>query len=102
MYGYYLNNSIIGYVSLENKGNSIFELRNLSVLPEYRHKGCGKQLLDFCKAKVRELNGNKITISIIEENTMLKDWYILNNFVHTGTKLFDHIPFTVGFMECTI
>ena len=102
MYGYYLNNNIIGYVSLENKDNGAFELRNLAILPEYRHRGYGKQILDFCKMKVKELNGDKITLGIIEENTVLKNWYAANGFVHTGIKLFDHLPFTVGYMECTV
>ena len=102
MHGYYLNNTMIGYASLEIKGLSTFELRNLAVLPEYRHMGYGKQILDFCKMKVRELNGNIITLGIIEENTMLKNWYIANGFIHIGTKLFEHLPFTVGFMECTV
>jgi len=62
MYGYFSNECMIGYVSLENKGNGVFELNNLAILPEYRHKGFGKQLLDFCKAKVKELNGYNIII----------------------------------------
>ena len=102
MYGFYLGNAIIGYVSLEDKGNSVFELRNLSILPEHRHNGYGKQLLDFCKVKVKELNGKSISISIIEENTVLKKWYIVNSFEHIGTKLFEHLPFTVGYMECHV
>jgi len=102
MYGFYLGDEAIGYVSLENKGNTVFELRNLSVLPEYRKKGYGEQLLAFCKIKVKELNGTKISIGIIEENIKLKNWYIRNGFIHTGTKQFDHLPFTVGYMECPV
>ena len=102
MYGYYLSNNLVGYVSLENKGNSIFELRNLAVLPDYRRNGYGKHILNFCKTKVKELNGTKITIGIIEENTVLKNWYIANGFVHIGTKHFEHLPFTVGYMECVV
>ncbi len=37
--------------------------------------------------------------TIIEENTVLKNWYIANGFVHTGTKKFDHLPFTTGYLE---
>jgi len=102
MFGYYLDNNIIGYVSLENKDNGVFKLHNLGVLPEHRHKGYGKQLLDFCKMKVKESNGNRITIGIIEENTVLKNWYAANGFVHICTKLFDHLPFTAGYMECEV
>ena len=102
MYGYYLNNDIIGYVSLIKKDESTYELNNLAVLPEYRHKGFGKELVEFCKNKVKEIGGNKIILGMIEENTRLKNWYMQNGFAHTGTKKFDRFPFTAGFMECEI
>ena len=99
MYGYFIKNSIAGYCSLENKDNGVFELHNLAVLPKYRHKGLGTQMLDFCKAKVREMGGSKITLGLIEENITLKKWYCANGFTHVGTKKFEHLPFTVGYME---
>jgi diamine N-acetyltransferase len=80
-------------------GNGVFEMNDVAILPNYRHKGYGKQILDFCKAKVAELGGHKINIGIVEDNTKLKNWYLQNDFNHTGTKTFDGLPFTVGFME---
>lgn len=102
MFGLYDNKQLIGYVSLSRENEGVVELHNLAVLPEYRHKGYGKQLLDFCKSKVKESGSNKITIGIIEENNMLKNWYAENGFVHTGTHNFAHLPFTVGFMKCEV
>jgi len=99
MYGLYENGRLVGYISLSNKNEGVYELHNLAVLPDYRHKGYGKQILDFCKTRVKELGGSKITIGIIEEHTVLKNWYAANGFVHTGIKTFAHLPFTVGFME---
>ena len=99
MYGLYDNGRLVGYVSLSNKNDGVYELHNLAVLPEYRHRSYGKQLLDFCKMKAKEVGGCKIAIGIIEENTVLKNWYAANGFSHTGTKIFAHLPFTVGFME---
>ena len=72
-------------------------MNDVSVLPEYHHLDMGKSC--YSKTKVKKLGGSKITIGIVEENTVLKDWYTANGFVHTGTKKFDHMPFTVGFME---
>jgi hypothetical protein len=46
-----------------------------------------------------EFGGNKITIGIIDENTVLKDWYSANGFIHTGVKRYEHLPFAVGYME---
>lgn len=102
MYGLYESKRLVGYFSLSKENNGAYELHNLAVLPKYRHKRYGKQLLDFCKMKVIEYGGSKITIGIIEENIVLKNWYASNGFTHTGTKIFDHLPFTVGFMEWKI
>ena len=99
MSGLYANALQVGYYSLSDEGNGVFELHNLAVLPECRHNGYGRMLLDHAKEKVRSLGGHKITMGIIEENTLLKEWYLANGFVHAGTKKFDHLPFTVGFME---
>lgn len=99
MYGLYEQEKLVGYVSLSIDENNAAELHNLAVLPEYRHKGYGKRLLDHCEKKAKEMGCNKIKIDIIEENKILKDWYLKNGFIHLFTKKFDHLPFTVGFME---
>lgn len=99
MYGLYAGKKIIGYMSLSKEGGGDFELHNLAILPEYRHRGFGKQMLDFAKEKVMSLGGASIKVGIIEESTVLKDWYIANGFVPTGTKKFDHLPFTSGYLE---
>ena len=101
MFALYEEERLVGYVSLSEE-NGTFELHNLAVLPECRHKGYGRQLLDFCKAKVKEAGGEKIVLSFIEENGVLKNWYAKNGFVPTGTKKFEHLPFTTGYMECTL
>jgi hypothetical protein len=49
--------------------------------------------------KIKESGGYKINISIVEENTVLKNWYAEYGFNHIGTKKYDHLPFTSGYME---
>lgn len=90
----------VGYFSLCKSGesNTVFELNNLSVLPEYRHMGFGGMMIDKAKKTVKNLGGEKINIGIIEENERLKNWYKKKGFVHMGTKKFPHLPFTTGFM----
>lgn len=102
MFGYFLDSEIIGFVSLTENSETSFEMNNLSILPEFRHKGYGKELLDICRLIVKELGGNKITIGIIEDNAKLKEWYTAYGFIHTGTRKFEHLPFTVGFMELNV
>ena len=102
MYGLYEKERLVGYVSISKEADGVYEIHNLAVLPEHRHKSYGKQLLDFCMEKVSELGGIKVTISITEENTVLKNWYTAYGFVHTGTKKFEHLPFTSGYMELEV
>ena len=102
MFALYAGKTIIGYMSLSKDEDGSYGLHNLAVLPEYRHKGFGKLLLDHGKSVVKSQGGSKIKIGIIEESTVLKNWYIANGFTHTGTKKFDHLPFTSGYLEWNV
>lgn len=102
MFGLYDSGRLAGYASLSKEGDGTYELHNLSVLPEHRHCAYGRMLLNYAKEKVRESGGQKIKIGIIDEGTVLKNWYTANGFEHTGTKKFEHLPFTVGFMEWSV
>lgn len=98
-FGLCVGEKTFGFMSLTYKGNGTYELNKLAVLPGWRHYGYGKKMLNYCKEKVRELGGSKIILDIIEENTVLKNWYAANGFIHIGTKKFEHLPFTTGYME---
>ena len=98
-YGYFEDEKLVGFVSLTDVGESVFELGTLSVLPEYRHLGYGKALVDFCKEKTREFGGNKILISLVDTHIVLKKWYLSNGFLHIETKKYEHIPLPIGYME---
>ncbi|MCL1844241.1 MAG: GNAT family N-acetyltransferase [Defluviitaleaceae bacterium] len=89
----------VGFVTLTHRGTGVFEMKFLSVIPEYRGFGIGQQLLDFCKKKAPTLGGRKIIIDIIEENTALKEWYLRNGFIHTRTEVIENHPFTIGYLE---
>ncbi len=87
-----------GYYSLLLKKDHECELGNLSVLPEYRHRGIGKELLQHAVRIAREQHCSLMRLSIVEENTVLRKWYEQYGAVHTGTEKFDFFPFTVGYM----
>lgn len=99
MFGAFLDGIMIGFISLDKKNETQIELEKITILPEFRHLGYGKTLLAYAKNTAAGLGANKITIGIIEENAVLKSWYIKNGFISTGTTSFEHLPFTVGFME---
>jgi len=99
MSAFYDNGKIVGCYSLLLQENNECELNNLCVLPEYRHKGIGEALLKDAFQAAEELNCTKMNIGIVEENAVLKKWYELFGFIHTGTQKFDFFPFTCGYMK---
>jgi GNAT superfamily N-acetyltransferase len=102
MAGLFEDDKPVGFAQLSRKDDNVFELGKLTVLPCCRHNGYGARLLGWARSAAGKLGVRKITIGIIEENTVLKSWYLSNGFVHTGTHVFPHLPFTVGFMELQI
>lgn len=100
MYGFYEDKRLIGCVGIEDpQKDDTFYIERLAVLPQHRHKGIGRRLLDFAFEKIKSNNGKTVSIGIIDENTVLKEWYKKYGFEETGTKKFDHLPFTVCFLQ---
>lgn len=102
MFLFYRDEYPVGYFSLSKCSDEEWELNNLAVLPQYRHLGIGKAMTNYAISTVKSFGGNKITIGIIEENTKLKEWYLSLGFRHISTRKFEHLPFTVGFMELNL
>ena len=102
MFLFYQDGIPVGYFSLVRCKDEEWELNNLAVLPEHRHLGIGKEMVDYAVAMVKNNGGNKISIGIIEENTKLKNWYLKLDFNHISTRKFEHLPFTVGLMELNL
>ncbi len=99
MYVYEDNGTLCGYYSLLMQDNNECELNNLAVLPKYRHKGIGKELLKHAFTVAKDNGCNLMNIGIVEENKILRKWYEDNGAVHVGTKKFDFFPFTCGFLK---
>lgn len=99
MFGLYDGGRQIGFAALEKAKDGVYYLERLAVLPSERHKGYGKTLMDFAFDYVTKQGGTMISIGIINENTILKDWYVAYGFVETSTRTFEHLPFTVCFMS---
>lgn len=99
MYVLEREHSIIGFMQLEKKDDQRVELQKITVIPEFRHYGYGTKMLQFAAQRAREVGVKYLTIGIIEENTILKEWYRKNGFTPDGTRKFEHLPFIVGFMR---
>ena len=89
-----------GCIAIErSKEDSVFFIERLAVLPVWRHNGYGRMLMDHAFVEIINRGGMKASIGIINENIVLKKWYEDYGFKETGIRKFDHLPFTVCFME---
>ena len=98
----YLNEEdggICGYYSLALLDQGACELGNLSVLPEYRHRGVGGRLLLHALKTAGEQHCTVMNLGIVEENTVLRKWYERYGAIHTGTEKLDFFPFSCGYMK---
>ncbi|HOF33028.1 MAG TPA: GNAT family N-acetyltransferase [Spirochaetota bacterium] len=104
LFGLFENGILVGTVALEKSKENpeIFYLERLSVLPEKRHLGYGRKLMDFAKNRAAVEKAKKISIGVIDSNEILKSWYIEYGFKETMIKSYDHLPFKVCFMELNI
>lgn len=90
---------ILGYCSVLFLNGKECEMNNLCILPEYRHEKKGEELLLNAFEIARERGCQLMKIGIVEENTVLRQWYERYGFIHTGSVKYDFFPFTCGNME---
>ena len=102
MFGLFEEGTQIGFAAVEHNDKKTFYLEKLAVLPGYRHKGYGLALMDFAADYVKKAGGIAISIGIIYENKQLLEWYKKYGFKETGIKIFEHLPFTVCFMNLEV
>ena len=88
-----------GCVAMEESDSQTCYLERLAVLPEFRHNGLGKKLVSYILDMAGKKDINTVSIGIIAEQEILRNWYETLGFVYVETKKFDHLPFQVGFMK---
>lgn len=99
LFGLFLNDEQVGFVAVEKSDNGVYYLDKLAVLPKCRHQGYGVQLVEFVVSYVKKQGGQKISLGMINESKVLKNWYKKLGFKEVGTKNFEHLPFAVCFMD---
>jgi ribosomal protein S18 acetylase RimI-like enzyme len=97
----YFDGNAISCVAIEKSKSETdtFYIEKLAVIPKFRHKGFGKELMDFCIHTIKSQGGKNISIALIDSNIRLKEWYFDLDFQITTIKKFDHLPFSVCFMK---
>ena len=99
MFSLFEQNTRVGFVCIKEINNNDYSLGLLSILPDYRHNGYGKKLLDFIFNYIKSIQGEKVSIWLMNENIILKNWYINYGFVETGIRKAKGMPFIICDME---
>jgi len=101
-FGLYVHGHQEGFVAVEKEKDGKYYMKRLAVLPQYRHGGFGKELINFVIDYVKKTGSTTLSIAIVNEQDILKDWYKEMGFREISIKQFEHLPFTVCFMEMDI
>lgn len=99
VFGAFDKDELVGVVVTEEVKPGLFSMEKLAVLPGYRHMGVGASLVKAVVDYAQRNNAKQIDIGIIDENSVLKEWYCSQGFIETEKRQFAHLPFTVCFMQ---
>ena len=99
LFGLFLGETQVGFVAVEKAEEAIYYMEKLAVLPDYRHRGYGSRLVEFVLDHARTGNGEELFIGVINEHTVLKEWYKSIGFLEVTSRKFDYLPFTVCYMK---
>ncbi len=100
-FGAYRESRMIGCVAVKPSPDDVstWHLIELTVLPENRFVGFGSLLLDHAGKAISIYGGGKISIGLMDADSMLKDWYRRRGFTEAEKKSLQHVPFDMCYMN---
>jgi ribosomal protein S18 acetylase RimI-like enzyme len=93
VYGYKNNDLIIGCVGYSYYKDQIYFIERLATLPEYRHLGIGKKLMEFIEKRIIEIGGRIAEIHVVDKNIVLREWYKKLNYLEIRIDEIETLPF---------
>ncbi|MBQ7338407.1 MAG: GNAT family N-acetyltransferase [Clostridia bacterium] len=94
-----VDGEMVGCVQIKRTDGDIYHFRRFAVLPEYRHLGLGKELVDYCKSKAKAYGGKRLRLLMVYENESLRTLYESYGFTLIETGRDDAHPFLYGIYE---
>jgi len=93
MYGYAIGNKIVGCAGYSYYKDTVYFIERLATLPECRHSGNGRKLMEFIENKIVEKGGEVAEIHVVDKNTVLREWYKKLNYREIRIDELTHLPF---------
>ena len=97
-FGAFIDGRQVGVVAVEREEDGRYFAKRLAVLPEYWHRGLGEELMDTAIDRIKGYGVETAYIAIVNEHTVLRDWYIAMGFREIEVVKLDFLPFNVGFL----
>lgn len=98
-FGAFVDGVQVGVVAVEKEEDGRYFAKRLAVLPEYWHRGLGEELMNTALGNIRSCGVETAYIAIVNEHTILKQWYIGLGFQEIEVVKLDFLPFNVGFLQ---
>ena len=98
-FGAFVAGRQVGVIVVEREEDGRYFAKRLAVLPDYWHQGLGEKLMAKAIGYIRDCDTKVINIAIVNEHSVLKDWYLGMGFREVEVKTIDFLPFDVGFLE---
>lgn len=99
LFGVFYDVVQIGFVAVEKKAENEFYMERLAVLPQYRHRGFGREIVNYVADYVAGQRGSRVLIGMMDQYTQLKAWYRSLGFEELYVTRHARIPFPVCYME---
>ena len=88
----------IGCVALLKANRDVFYMERLSVLPEFRGRGYGRMLVDFCIEQALQRGAKRLEAGLNAEQTELVEWYRHMGFRFKQRARLHHLPYSLAFL----
>ncbi len=91
----------VGCIAIEESKTEAetFYIEKVSVVPDYRNRRLGVELMNFATSLIAKRGGKHIGVALINEHEKLKAWYQQQGFREVLVKEYAHLPFNVCFMS---
>ncbi|KMQ51706.1 acetyltransferase (GNAT) family protein [Chitinispirillum alkaliphilum] len=99
MFGYFENSELIGVAGYNHHHENIYMIKRLAVLPQYRHKGVGKVLIEHVENQILMEKGEIAEVEIVNNNLQLKNWYKKLGYEEIRIDNYDNLPFKACVMD---
>ena len=93
MYGYKINELIVACAGYSYYREDIYFIERLSTLPEYRHSGIGKRLMEYVENKIKDTGGKIAEIHVVDKNMLLREWYKKLGYIEIRIDEIEKLPF---------